>query len=110
LAKKKEKIEESNIKGILKQMLLPNLKNILSSYFSDMLHKTQETIYETEKKLEKNMLIVAVFILGLIFAFIGITFLVEEYSNLSKGSSFFLIGFILVFISMIFMLLDKNKR
>jgi hypothetical protein len=108
---KKEKIkqdtkeEKSNFMENLKEFLYSTFTSLIKGSILEGIDNLKHEIRKAQKLLIKNISLASFLILGGIFVLIGIVLLVNEYMKLSMSWSFFLVGLIIMVIT----LLMKNS-
>jgi len=105
--KKKQKDE---IKKFVQQVLTSGLLNQLQNAVKNIIHKTQEITYHTEKKIEQRLFAFNILFGGCIFITIGLTFLINNLFKLESQWGFLIMGGILVLIGFIFMTYMRKTR
>ncbi len=87
------------------QKLLHTLSEAFSSevkfIFSQGLHKIQETIYLTEKKLIQHLYAALILLAGTLFLAVGVALLLAQTLQLGMGAGFLIVGVILSLIAFI---------
>ncbi len=87
------------------QKFLHSISDAFSSevkfLFSQGLHKIQETIYLTEKKLIQHLYAALILLAGTLFLAVGIALFLAQTLQLGMGAGFLIVGIILMIIALI---------
>ena len=94
---KKEGDWKSTLMGVVKGQILGKIKD----YFDDFVDKVNNAVMVTQKKVIRALSSLALMILGIVFLVVGITFYFIDVLQYSRSTIFFVIGLILVLISII---------
>ncbi len=104
-SKKAENKEKPNL---LKELAIPGIKALISGYFTQAIGKIEHAIEETERKVQRGIVLSFLFSIGIVFLFIAAVFLIEEFTALSFGLSFLAVGFVLLFVCLIMIAMNKK--
>lgn len=108
---KKEKIKQdpkedkSSFMEHIKEFLYSTFTSLIKGSISEGIENIKHEIKKAQRLLIKNISLASFLILGGIFVLIGIVLLINEYMKLSMSWSFFLVGLIIMVIT----LLMKNS-
>lgn len=100
MAKKEEK--EGVLKSFLESALVEKIKEGGKVLIEEVLHKGQDIVYQTERKIIDNMIVAVVLLVGIIMIVLSIVFFMVEVLELPKYASFLVLGLILIIGALIF--------
>jgi len=86
--------------------LLSRLKNL----YQDFLKNIKTTFHKLQRDIINSLILISIIITGLIFIFIALVFLLNEYLKLNFGLSFLIIGLFILFISFLISLYFKKEK
>ena len=108
MAKKEEK--EGVLKSFLESALVEKIKEGGKVLIEEVLHKGQDIVYQTERKIIDNMIVAVVLLVGVIMLVLSIIFFMVEVLELPKYASLLILGLILIIGALIFKRkIDKTK-
>lgn len=108
MAKKEEK--EGSLKSFLESELVEKLKEGGKALIEEVIHKGQDIVYQTERKIIDNMIVAVVLLVGIIMIVLALAFFLVEVLQLTKYASLLIIGLVLIIGALIFKRkIDKTK-
>jgi hypothetical protein len=98
---KKENKKDSGFMEFIKEFFHSTFISLLKGSISEGIENLKQEIKKTQKIVIKNLSLASFLILGGIFILIGIVLLINEYMKLSMAWSFFLVGLIIMVITLL---------
>ncbi|MFC1774940.1 hypothetical protein ACFLZN_01345 [Nanoarchaeota archaeon] len=83
--------------------------SLLKDGVTTLVHKMQEIIYMTQKKMEQSMMSMMLMTAGIIFICVGLIQLMNQYIPLAGGSYLIVGGFLFLIAVIMKLMSDKNK-
>ena len=99
---------KTNNRSFLSETLKSGAVNLVLNSLKKVAASIQDSIYRVEKNIIRFFYASVLFITGIIFLFVAIASLMQEYLKLSAGWSFLVLSLILIILS--FMIKNYNKR
>lgn len=98
-AKKEDSFDK--VKSFLSDIFMKNVVSTLKDQFDFYLGKVQNRVYETEKGVIKRLMAAGFLLVGFIFISLSVVYYLIEVLFLQKTFSFFIVGILLILISLI---------
>ena len=96
-----EKIKDS-IKSVLESTLVAQLKEGAKFLVEELVHKGQDIVYQTEKKIVDSLVAAVILLVGIVMIILAVTFFLTDFFRLERYWSFLIVGLVLIIAAILF--------